>query len=450
VPVSALATAFAFSGRLPRLRYAAAALGVFASQYVMVALAYRLDGQTPAFDPGLYLLPLRALALLPGAPDWVLVGALVYFVLSTWVLAALTFRRAIDAAINPWLAAFVIAPIVQVPVILALCVLPSRAARDGPSDGQRVPAPAWAAASLGALSSMALAPIAVAVGALGFRSYGVGLFVVAPFLIGAVAAYIANRKGDLGGWSTARIVSLATVLGGVALMAASLEGAVCIVMAAPLGLGVALIGGALGRSIALRNEQTPTRTLSIFAVLPAIFAVEDLFPLSMQFDTAETIAIAAPPPAVWHAIVHMAPIDAPPDLPFRLGFAYPLGGEITGEGVGAVRLGRFSTGIARERISEWNPDRKLALDVLDDIPALHELSPYPEVHAPHAVGYFRTTRMSFELVREPDGTTTLIERTSHALRLEPVLYWLPMARWAIHQNNTRVLAHIRDQAEAGD
>jgi hypothetical protein len=32
------------------------------------------------------------------------------------------------------------------------------------------------------------------------------------------------------------------------------------------------------------------------------------------------------------------------------------------------------------------------------------------------------------------------------LRLDPVLYWMPFARWIIHENNMRVLTHIRDQA----
>ena len=28
-----------------------------------------------------------------------------------------------------------------------------------------------------------------------------------------------------------------------------------------------------------------------------------------------------------------------------------------------------------------------------------------------------------------------------------VLYWLPMARWVVHENNARVLSHLRRHAE---
>jgi hypothetical protein len=71
------------------------------------------------------------------------------------------------------------------------------------------------------------------------------------------------------------------------------------------------------------------------------------------------------------------------------------------------------------------------------------------VHAPHVIGYFRTSYTSFELVERANGHTELVERTTHQLKLDPVLYWLPMARWVVHANNARVLAHIQRQAEQG-
>jgi hypothetical protein len=118
-----------------------------------------------------------------------------------------------------------------------------------------------------------------------------------------------------------------------------------------------------------------------------------------------------------------------------------------GKGVGATRFGDFSTGTAVERITEWVPDRKLGFAVLEDVPAMHELSPYSEVHAPHVRGYFTTLSTSFELVPLTDARTEILEHTSHLLRLDPILYWLPFARWIVHENNTRVLAHIRYQSE---
>lgn len=165
------------------------------------------------------------------------------------------------------------------------------------------------------------------------------------------------------------------------------------------------------------------------------------------FETYQTIKVNAPPEMVWNAVVRMDTIDEPLALPFRLGVAYPLRGEVLGEGVGATRRGEFSTGIAIERVTDWIRGQRLAFVVENDVPAMQEISPYREVHAPHAVGYFRTTLTSFELAQRPDGGTEIIERTFHQLKLDPAYYWLPMARWIVRENNARVLVHIRHQAE---
>src|SRR5207244_3329377 len=127
--------------------------------------------------------------------------------------------------------------------------------------------------------------------------------------------YLANRRSDLGGAQTALLVTGATALGSVALVAVALEGLVCIVMAAPLGLGVALIGGLFGRMAAATTRRPTRQMLSAFAVLPLVFAVEYLFPASTSFDSHQTIAVKAPPAAVWQAIVRMETIDEPPALP---------------------------------------------------------------------------------------------------------------------------------------
>jgi hypothetical protein len=220
-------------------------------------------------------------------------------------------------------------------------------------------------------------------------------------------------------------------------------------MAAPLGLGMALLGGVLGRAMALQARRPAGQPLQCIALLPLMFAVEHVLPPSAHFETEQTITVAAPPELVWKSILSTDPIEGPLALPFRLGVAYPLRSEVVGEGVGAVRYGEFSTGTAIERVTEWVPSQKLAFVVVRDIPGMRELSPYKHVHAPHVIGYFRTTSTSFELVRRSDGGTDIIERSSHQLRLDPVPYWLPMARWIVSQNNARVLQHIRSHAEHG-
>jgi hypothetical protein len=270
------------------------------------------------------------------------------------------------------------------------------------------------------LAAVTLALFAVGVGALLFGTYGYGMFVVSPFVIGAVTGYLANRRGDIGGGATARLVFVGTTLGGIALIVAALEGAVCLVMASPLGLMVALLGGLFGRAAAVRTQGSAANALVGFALVPMVFASEQIFPGGTTFATEETIEVAAPPAAVWRAVVDMDEIATPPALPFRLGVAYPRRGIMVGEGVGATRLGVFSTGVARERVTAWEPGRLLAFAVLSEPPAMRELSPYDHVHAPHVVGYFRTLTTSFALAPLDGGRTRIVERTEHALDIDPL------------------------------
>jgi uncharacterized membrane protein YhaH (DUF805 family) len=440
---------FAFEGKLRRLPYAFWSFGVFLSQHLAVLLVVGAHRSQIEADWRLYVMPLRSLVTIERLPNILLIAALVYLLIAAWVLAALAFRRAADADIGEAIAVFAMAPILQIPAILFLCFVPSRGARGRVqvADDAGVGEYGWAAAAQGVVAGMALTLIAVAMGALVFGTYGFGMFVASPFVIGATTGYFANRKTDLGGSQTATLVTSAAALGGIALVITALEGIVCIVMAAPLGLGVALVGGLLGRAIALSTKRSPAQTLSGFALLPLVFALEGVLGATTSFDTHQTTEVNAPPEVVWQSIVHMDSIDEPLALPFRLGVAYPLRGELLGEGVGAMRRGEFSTGTALERVTEWVPNRKIAFVVLTGVPAMRELSPYRHVHAPHVVGYFNSKLTSFELIPRSDGGTDIIERTSHELRLEPVLYWLPLARWIVHVNNARVLAHIRHHAE---
>jgi uncharacterized membrane protein YhaH (DUF805 family) len=436
-----------FEGKIRPAPYALWSIAAFFSQHLLILVL--LQSRPLSTNWQFYILPLRSLAALVRSSEATLILALAYGLLVAWVLAALAFRRAADANVSEWIAAAAIVPVVQIPAILFLCASPSRTLvrpppLPGDFDSGKVQ---WVPAAQGVIAGVALTLLSVAVGALVFGVYGYGMFVVSPFVIGAVAAYFANRKQDVGQPATTRIALGATLLGGVSLVATALEGVLCIVMASPLAIPVALVGGLLGRSIARAGRRPVRDTLSGFALLPIVFATEYAFPPMTTFETYQTIGVNAPPETVWNAIVKMDTINEPLALPFHLGVAYPLRGEVLGEGVGAKRRGEFSTGIAIERVTEWIRCQRLAFVVANDVPAMQEISPYPEVHAPHAVGYFRTTLTSFDLARRPDGGTEIIERTFHQLKLDPAYYWLPMARWIVRENNARVLAHVQHQAE---
>ena len=68
----------------------------------------------------------------------------------------------------------------------------------------------WVPAAQGMIAGVALTLLSVTISALFFGVYGYGLSIVSPFIIGAIAAYFANRKQDVGPSATTRIALGAT------------------------------------------------------------------------------------------------------------------------------------------------------------------------------------------------------------------------------------------------
>lgn len=433
-----------FKGEIAPPKFAIYALALLLSQHLAVALVFKFSGWELSLstDGIFWFLPLRRLAAMPGLPAWASAFGFTYSLAVASGLAVLSFRRATWSRGGYALVALAIVPAVQFFAVAFLACLPRR-----PVDPESEPETGTNVAHItqGVLAGIAIIILAVLISAVALGSYGWGLFVLTPFLVGITTAYLANRRMMLSQERTVFLVMMAALLGALALVMLALEGIGCIILSTPLAAFVAWLGGLLGRAIAQMGKKRE-RPLMSLAVLPAVFVLEAALPPALPIEMHEVIEIAAPPSAVWQALLSSDPIQASPGVVGWAGLAYPIRSRLTGEGVGAERLGEFSTGIARERVTEWVPEQRFAFAVLTQPPAMDEMSPYREVHAPHINGYFETTGTSFDLEPLPHGGTRLTARASHVLRIDPVLYWEPLARLAIHLNVSRVLRDIEAKA----
>ena len=158
-------------------------------------------------------------------------------------------------------------------------------------------------------------------------------------------------------------------------MAVALDGAICVLMALPLALPLALAGAYVGW-LARRGTSRPPRTyaLALVALPLAMGAEAEVDRPPAQHAVTTSVVVDAPPETVWRRVVAFPPLPEPRSLHFRAGIAYPRSATISGRGVGAVRRCRFSTGDFVEPITVWDEPRRLAFSVTEQPAPMRELS----------------------------------------------------------------------------
>jgi len=291
----------------------------------------------------------------------------------------------------------------------------------------------------------------VGIGTLVVGAYGWGLFVALPFCLGMFSVLLYSYHAPRDWWTCFNVALLPVGLLGAVLLLVAMEGAICILMAAPFALGLSALGGMLGYTIQAhywRPRQTPAMLSIVLLLVPASFGIEHAVALKPPVYRVQTaIEVNAPPEKVWNQVVAFAEIPPPKELLFRAGIAYPIRAEISGRGVGAVRHCVFSTGPFVEPIQVWDEPRLLQFGVTANPAPLNELSPYGNIQPPHLHGYFVSEKGQFLLTALPGGRTRLEGTTWYHDTIWPSAYWRLWSDYIIHRIHVRVLEHIRMEAE---
>ena len=284
-----------------------------------------------------------------------------------------------------------------------------------------------------------------------FGTYGMAMFIGVPIVVSFGAGLMYGRMaGATPGKAYGVAVLSMLALGGFILLFA-LDGLVCLLMALPLGLIVALPGGEAGFYLGRRLTRPRSAALNIllFCTLPLLMGFEHRLPAtSPTHAVVSTVTVHAPIENVWDGVVAFDPIVAPPRGIFRMGIAYPIEAVIEGAGVGAIRRCVFSTGAFVEPIIEWDEPNTLTFDVSENPPAMKEFSIYSELDVPHLLDTFFATKGQFKLRQE--GNTTILEGTTwYKQKIYPDWYWHHISDEIIHRIHLRVLEHIKKEVEGG-
>jgi len=322
------------------------------------------------------------------------------------------------------------------------------------------PAPAPRTLALGVRTALAGATITLLCTGLFFCAsrwngeYGITIFMGIPFVIGLFAG-IMNPWGDgirRGLWQV--LILTLCLVGGMAfwMLLFAWEGVLCIAMAVPIVIPLALLGALCGyaaqRTIPISRHRG-TASLAVLVIAPMIMGgaerVAKLTPPVYAVTTV--ITVNAMPEAVWKNVVTFPRLPEPTELMFRAGIAYPVSAVIDGEGPGAIRRCEFNTGNFVEPIDVWDAPHLLSFSVTENPPPMLEWSPYGSIHPPHLDGFLVARKGEFRLTPGPNGSTQLAGTTWYSHGLWPATYWRLWSDAIIHQIHTRVLEHIKHITE---
>jgi hypothetical protein len=470
----------------------------FFTGVVLVAVKYALDWLTatqvfhrpwPPFDY-IVLPPQTVGVLMLPEPDRLFYGTLLVTALPFIVVGVLlTVQRLRAVGLPVVLVLFFFVPVVNIIMLLLLSVIPTRRApvfvcpeeadqtaltphpvegrfRDAADEYRQ--SPSWrrlrdahsritldttvgsAALALGVVVPTTLAVVVLSTMVL--ENYGWGLFIGMPFCMGLAVVVLFGLARPQGFGASMLVCFLATTLAGMGMLVFALEGAICLLMAAPVGYFLAFLGGVVGYTIQRRPwsvEYSPFVLLVVAAALPGLMAAESATsPEPDLMEVRSAVDIDAAPELVWGQVISFPELPEPDDWVFHTGVAYPVRAEISGRGPGAERRCVFSTGAFVEPIDVWDEPHRLAFRVAAQPEPMREWSPY-QIHPPHLHGYLVSRRGEFLLTRLESGRTRLEGTTWYTNRMWPEFYWRLWTDAVIHRIHLRVLNHIKGLAEAG-
>lgn len=378
-----------------------------------------------------------------------------------YIGVVLTLKRLRAIGLPLWMVGFFFVPFLNLFFFLLLSVLPSRDAEARAGDsfiarlthtvGRVIPDSSWGSAAFGVLVTVPLAIGSLYVSVYVMKDYGWGLFVGLPFFLGLISVllYGFHAPRSLGMCLLVAMLSVTFVC--AALFAFAVEGLICLIMAAPLGLILSLFGGFIGFII----QRRPTYSAESFRVFSLLVIALPLFmylehtaqrePALVRVSTE--VEISAPPEIVWQHLIAFAELPPPEERLFKTGIAYPIRAEIKGHGVGAIRHCIFSTGAFVEPIEVWDEPRLLKFGVTSQPPVMNEASLYTDLRPPHLENYLHSRKGQFLLTRLPDGRTRLEGTTWYENDFWPGIYWNRWSDYIIHRIHLRVLEHIKRLAE---
>ena len=276
-----------------------------------------------------------------------------------------------------------------------------------------------------------------------------GFLVGMPIGAGSLAVLIADWKGRASAGRHAGLgflISAIMLFTGFAMLG---EGGVCIVLAAPLFIPLAMLAAtATGALLRGRNNRIRASALPLVPLLLVQLDIWGAYPVSNEV-VSDRIDIDAPPAMVWVQLTEVRDIRSD-ELSWTFtqdlaGVPKPVDARLEGRGVGAVRHVRWGGGIHfQEIVTRWEEERALAWRFRfssDSIP--DEVESHVRVDS----AYLQVSGGEYRLEPLPGGRTRLHLTTRYRLATPLNFYCAWWGRVMIGDFHQNVLNVVRRRAE---
>ncbi len=252
-----------------------------------------------------------------------------------------------------------------------------------------------------------------------FSVMTIGFLFLAPFAVGVVSIYSRPRADDLrwhdvvfGPWLPSLLtLTIAGILG--------FEGANCLVMALPIWLLLASLGG--GAGALLRSQSgAPAGAFATFLVFTPFISAGWEYHLpnpENEIITLSEIEIQAHSARVWEEIASVREIQASEkefSLAEFMGFPSPIAATLWGIGPGSSRKATFTGGIEfTETITEWKTNAVIAFDIKPNTDKIPQTTLDPHV----TIGgeFFDVLSGRYEILLSEPGKVRLRLYSRHRL-----------------------------------
>ena len=274
------------------------------------------------------------------------------------------------------------------------------------------------------------------------ESYGLGIFVFGP----ALTAFIGGLAARWGGARHRAEPYVAAVggmmLAGFIMLVSGVEGAICLLMATPLLIVMALAGAALSSVIS-------SGWLSVMvcggAGAGALTADSVLQAQQGRGNVSHVTVgvVRGTPEDVWPLVVQQGELSPPSFWMFKMGVAHPVRTLCDAESVGTARQCVLSTGVIEETVTESRPGQVFEFEAHSTPPSMVEFNPFhSEVAAGHLHNYIEMHRGRFELRALPGGRTEIRCTSWYTNRFAPLAYWRLWSDEIVRQVHLQVLTDI--------